>query len=34
MRIRAGGYRIIYEVYDEEILGVVPCVAHRREVYR
>ena len=30
----AGGYRIVYEVHDGELLILVVTVAHRRAVYR
>lgn len=33
-RIRAGDYRILYEIDDESRLVKVYRVAHRREVYR
>lgn len=33
-RIRAGDYRILYEIDDESRLVKVFRVAHRREVYR
>lgn len=33
-RIRAGDYRILYEVHDRLVLVVVVRVAHRREAYR
>ena len=33
-RIRAGAYRIVYEVYDEALVVVVVRIGHRREVYR
>ncbi|MCF2572849.1 type II toxin-antitoxin system RelE family toxin [Brevibacterium sp. UCMA 11754] len=34
LRIRVGDYRIIYDVYDGELLVLVLRVGHRREVYR
>lgn len=34
MRIRAGDYRIVYQVEDDHILVTVVRVAHRRAVYR
>ena len=34
LRIRVGDYRIIYDVYDEELLVLVLHLGHRREVYR
>ncbi len=33
-RIRAGNYRIIYEIHDNLITVVVIDVGHRREIYR
>lgn len=33
-RIRVGNYRIVYEIYDEDVLVVVVNVAPRGEVYR
>lgn len=33
-RIRVGGYRIVYEVHDEELVVVVVNAAPRGEVYR
>ncbi len=33
-RIRAGDYRIVYEVGDQILVVLVVRVAHRREVYR
>lgn len=33
-RIRTGDYRIVYEVYDEELVVLVIRGGHRREVYR
>lgn len=33
-RVRAGDYRIIYEVHDGELVVLVLRMAHRREVYR
>ena len=33
-RVRVGSYRVIYEVLDEELIVLVVCVGHRREVYR
>ncbi|AZT99169.1 type II toxin-antitoxin system RelE family toxin [Brevibacterium aurantiacum] len=34
LRIRVGDYRIIYDVYDGELLVLVLHLGHRREVYR
>lgn len=33
-RVRVGDYRIVYEIYDDELVVVVVNVAHRGEVYR
>ena len=33
-RVRAGDYRIVYRIVDQEVLVVVIKIAHRREVYR
>ncbi len=33
-RIRAGDYRIVYEVRDRTLVVLVVRVAHRREAYR
>lgn len=33
-RVRQGDYRILYEVYDNEIVVMVVKIGHRREVYR
>lgn len=33
-RLRVGGYRIVYEIYEREVLVVVVNVAPRGEVYR
>ena len=33
-RVRAGDYRIIYEVHDQHLEVIVITVGHRREVYR
>ena len=33
-RVRVGDYRIIYEIYDGELIVLVIDVGHRREVYR
>ena len=32
-RIRVGDYRVIYEVFDAELIVTVVRAAHRREVY-
>ena len=33
-RIRVGDYRVLYEVYDTEIVVEVIKIGHRRDVYR
>jgi len=33
-RVRAGDYRILYEINDDVLIVLVIRVAHRREVYR
>ena len=33
-RVRVGDYRIVYEVFDEEMLILVIRIAHRSRVYR
>ena len=33
LRIRSGGYRILYEVVDKEKLVIINRIRHRREVY-
>ncbi|MHC5933374.1 type II toxin-antitoxin system RelE family toxin [Nostoc sp.] len=33
-RIRVGGYRVIYQIFDNILLVSVIKVKHRREVYR
>ena len=33
-RIRAGDYRVIYQIKDEKLTVLVVRVGHRREVYR
>ena len=33
-RVRQGDYRILYEIYDKEIVVMVVKIGHRREVYR
>jgi mRNA interferase RelE/StbE len=32
-RVRTGNYRIVYEINDSEILVLVLCMGHRREIY-
>jgi len=33
-RVRAGDYRIIYEIHDDTLLILVLKIGHRKEVYR
>jgi mRNA interferase RelE/StbE len=33
-KFRAGNYRIIYEVFEEEKLVTIHSIGHRREVYK
>ncbi len=33
-RIRVGDYRVVYEIFDQEIRVVVIAIGHRREIYR
>jgi len=33
-RIRAGNYRVIYEINDEQVIVTVITVGHRKGVYR
>lgn len=33
-RVRTGGWRIIYEVHDNELLVMVIATGHRRDIYR
>ena len=33
-RLRAGDYRVVYEIRDDELAVLVVRVAHRRDVYR
>ena len=33
-RVRAGDYRIVYQIHDAVLLVVVVTIAHRREVCR
>jgi mRNA interferase RelE/StbE len=33
-RIRAGDYRIVYEIHDDVLIVMVVRVGHRRDVYR
>lgn len=32
-RYRAGDYRVVYYIYDSQVLVVVTIIAHRSEVY-
>ena len=33
-RVRAGDYRVLYRIQDEQLLIVVVNAGHRREIYR
>lgn len=33
-RIRAGDYRIIYQIHDRELVVVIVTIGHRSDVYR
>lgn len=33
-RVRAGNYRVVYEVHDDRLLVLVVDVGHRSEIYR
>ncbi len=33
-RIRAGDYRVIYEIHDRQLQILVITIGHRREIYR
>jgi mRNA interferase RelE/StbE len=33
-RIRFGVYRLLYEIYDDQLLIIVVKVAHRKDAYR
>jgi mRNA interferase RelE/StbE len=33
-RLRAGDYRVLYQIVDRQLLVLVVRVRHRREVYR
>ncbi len=33
-RLRVGGYRVVYEVRDDELVVLAVRVAHRRDAYR
>jgi mRNA interferase RelE/StbE len=32
-RVRVGDYRVLYEIFDEQVLVTIVRVAHRRDVY-
>jgi len=34
LRVRTGGYRIVYEVRDAALMVLVVTIGHRSEVYR
>jgi len=34
LRIRAGDYRVLYEVRDQQLVVLVIDIGHRREIYR
>lgn len=34
LRLRVGNYRIVYDLYDDELLVWVIELGHRREIYR
>lgn len=33
-RIRIGNYRVVYEIYDDQLIVLVLRVAHRKDIYR
>ncbi len=33
-RIRAGDYRVIYEIYEQQVVILIVRVAHRKDAYR
>jgi mRNA interferase RelE/StbE len=33
-RIRVGDYRVVYEIFEQEIRVVVIAIGHRRDIYR
>jgi len=33
-RIRVGDYRVVYEIYDQQVMILVVRIAHRKDVYR
>ena len=33
-RVRAGDYRVVYQIRDEKLLVLVVRIGHRRDVYR
>ncbi|HEY4558446.1 MAG TPA: type II toxin-antitoxin system RelE/ParE family toxin [Enteractinococcus sp.] len=34
MRIRVGNYRVVYDIYDDQLVILVLHVGHRRDIYR
>jgi mRNA interferase RelE/StbE len=34
LRIRAGDYRILYEIRDSQLIVLIINIGHRREIYR
>ena len=33
-RVRAGDYRVIYEIHDDRLVVLVVAIGHRRDIYR
>jgi len=33
-RLRVGGYRVIYEIHDDQLFVLVISIGHRKDVYR
>ena len=33
-RVRTGDYRVIYEIYDQELVVLVLAVGHRKDIYK
>ena len=33
-RVRVGDYRVIYEIYNDELIVLVVAIGHRSEVYK
>jgi mRNA interferase RelE/StbE len=33
-RVRSGDYRIVYQIFDKQLIILVVNVGHRREIYR